>query len=187
LAGVATVSGTANVTLTAGSFSWTFDNAGNISKSSGNGVGNIGGTTNYFDTVYATSMRARYADLAEIYLSDKDYSAGTVVIFGGEYEITISVESHDHKIAGVISTNPSYVMNSTAEGRYTLPVALVGRVPVNVLGPIVKGDLVTSSDRPGIACRLDMTDYQPGCIIGKCLEDHLENTVKSIEVVIGRI
>jgi hypothetical protein len=188
LTGVNTLSGnSANVTLTAGSFSWIFDNAGNITKSSGNGVGNIGSTTNYFDTVYATSMRARYADLAEIYLADHDYIGGTVMSFGGDQEITITLINHDTKLAGVISTNPSYVMNSTAEGEFPLPLALVGRVPVRVLGPIGKGDLVTSSDIPGVACKLKMESYVPGCVLGKSLEDHTDSTIKIIEILVGKV
>jgi hypothetical protein len=108
------------------------------------------------------------------------------VTFGGAYEITISLINHDTKLAGVISTNPSYVMNSTAEGLFPLPVALVGRVPTQVLGPINKGDLVTSSDLPGIASRLSLSNYKPGCVLGKSLEDHLDTTVKTIEIVVGR-
>jgi hypothetical protein len=188
LDGVNTLSGSgSNVTLTAGSFSWVFDNAGNITKSSGNGVGNIGSSTNYFDTVYATAIRARYADLAEIYLSDKNYSAGTIVSFGGDCEITITLVNHDIKIAGVISTAPSYVMNSTADGLYPLPLALIGRVPTQILGPVSKGDLIVSSGIPGVGCKLSMNFYHPGCILGKSLEDHHESTIKIIEVAVGRI
>jgi len=53
----------------------------------------------------ATATSARYADLAEVFAADQDYAPGTVVVFGGEKEITTTNVSHDTKVAGVISTN----------------------------------------------------------------------------------
>jgi hypothetical protein len=128
---------------------------------------------------------AQYADLAENYTSDKKYVPGTVVIFGGDKEVTISTTSHDPAIAGIISSNPAYLMNSKLEGG--LPVALQGRVPCRVQGPVKKGDRLVSSDLPGVACRMDKALYEPGCIIGKALEDITDNRVMTIEVVVGRV
>jgi hypothetical protein len=107
-----------------------------------------------------------------------------VVIFGGNQEVTISTESHDPAIAGIVSTNPAYLMNSEGEG---VAVALQGRVPTRVQGPVKKGDRLVSSDLPGVACRMDKALYEPGCIIGKALEDILDNRVQTIEVVVGRV
>ena len=130
-----------------------------------------------------TATNARYADLAENYSSDKKYVPGTVVVFGGNEEITISTFSHDTAVAGVISTNPAHLMNSELDG---LPVALQGRVPCRVQGPINKGDRVVTSDVRGVAERLDMTKYQPGCIIGKALGSIPDGEIVTIEVVVGR-
>jgi hypothetical protein len=130
-----------------------------------------------------TATNARYADLAENYSSDKKYVPGTVVVFGGNEEITISTFSHDTAVAGVISTNPAHLMNSELDG---LPVALQGRVPCRVQGPINKGDRVVTSDVRGVAERLDMTKYQPGCIIGKALDSVPDGEIATIEVVVGR-
>ena len=127
---------------------------------------------------------AQYADLAENYTSDKKYVAGTVVIFGGDKEVTISTESHDPAIAGIISSNPAYLMNSELDG---LPVALQGRVPCRVQGPVKKGDRLVSSSKSGVACKMDKALYEPGCIIGKALEDILDDRVVTIEVVVGRV
>ena len=121
--------------------------------------------------------------MAENYTADAEYAPGTVVHFGGEQEVMQSHSSHDTRIAGVVSTNPAYLMNSTLSG---VSVALTGRVPCQVLGPVEKGDRVVSSHITGVAQTLDPLQYQPGCIIGKSLEDHLEATVKTIEVVVGR-
>jgi len=147
------------------------------------GVGNIGSLTSAFNTVFAKASSAQYADLAEIYISDDHYAAGTVVIFGGSKEITISKVTHDSAVAGVISSNPAYLMNNNANG---LPVALQGRVYCQVQGPINKGELVVTSDISGVAQRLILSQWHPGCILGKSLEIIEDTSIKTIEVVIGR-
>jgi hypothetical protein len=154
-----------------------------IVKSGTTGVGNIGQSNNSFNTVFAKATSAQYADLAEIYTSDKKYIPGTVVVFGGDKEVTVSTISHDPSVAGVVSTNPAYLMNDTVDGA---AVALQGRVPCRVLGPVNKGDRVVSSDVRGVAERLDMTKYQPGCIIGKSLDYVPSGEIATIEVVVGR-
>lgn len=159
---------------------------GNIVNAGGNGVGNIGSSTTYFNTVFAKATSAQYADLAEMYSADQYYTPGTVVVFGGPEEITISNTSHDTRVAGVISTNPSYLMNSTQVGEHVLPVALTGRVPCRVVGPVTKGDRLVAGEIPGTAQALDLSHYQPGCIIGKSLEDFSLSEVGTIEVAIGR-
>ena len=161
-----------------------------ITKIGSNGVGDIGQTNNRFNTVYAnsftgTSAQAQYADLAERYLADADYLPGTVVVFGGPYEITESTESHQRSIAGIISTHPAYLMNEAEEDG--LAVALQGRVPCQVKGPINKGDLVVASDEPGVAQRLNDAQYMPGCVIGKALNSIEDDQIHSIEVVVGRL
>lgn len=150
-----------------------------------NGVGNIGASGAGFNTVFAKSTSAQYADLAELYAADAEYRPGTVVSFGGSAEITISTVSHDSAVAGVISTNPAHVMNSALAGG--LPVALQGRVPCQVKGPISKGDLVVASDIAGVAGKLDKSQYTPGCVIGKSLGVITTDTVETIEVVVGRV
>ena len=126
---------------------------------------------------------AKYADLAENYAADKVYEAGTVVVFGGEQEITTTNLSHDTRVAGVISTNPAYLMNSEAVG---LPVAFTGRVPCRVIGIVQKGDILVTSGIPGVAQRMESSLYKPGCIIGKALGENITNKIATIEVVVGR-
>jgi hypothetical protein len=160
---------------------------GNIVNGNGNGVGNIGSSTTYFNTVFAKATSAQYADLAEMYCADSKYAPGTVVEFSGTAEITATTESHSTRVAGIISTNPSYLMNSTLDCKNSLEVALVGRVPCSVVGTVRKGDrLVASGLFPGVAQALDMSLYQPGCIIGKSLEDYNSAEPGVIEVAVGR-
>jgi hypothetical protein len=152
-----------------------------------NGVGNIGSSTVGFNTVFAKATTAQYADLAEIYVADNVYTPGTVVEFGGNNEITITNTTHSTQVAGIISTQPAYLMNSTQAGEHTLEVALVGRVPCSVVGTIRKGDRLVSSNIPGVAQALNINLYQPGCIIGKALEEYNSSEPGVIEVAVGRL
>jgi hypothetical protein len=156
-----------------------------ILNNAGNGVGNIGNATGYFNTAFVKATSAQYADIAEMYLSDLIYPPGTVLIFGGVQEVTASLQSHTSAIAGVVSKNPSHLMNAGLEGPGAIPVALLGRVMCNVQGNIARGDLLVASDRPGTATRLDPAQYQPGCVIGKSLQDYNTDTVGKIEIAVG--
>ena len=158
-----------------------------IINGAGNAVGNIGGGGGYFNRLFAQATTALYADLAEVYKSDAQYPPGTVLIFGGTQEVTMSTVSHDNKIAGIVSTHPAHVMNSGLQSEFTVEVGLIGRVPCRVIGPIEAGDRVVSSNRAGVAERLDMSKYQPGVIIGKALESYSGTDVGTIEVVVGRL
>ena len=158
-----------------------------IINTGANATGNIGSSSLYFNTVFAKATSAQYADLAEMYCADAPYTPGTVVEFNGTAEITITTESHSTRVAGIISTNPSYLMNATLDCENALEVALVGRVPCSVVGTIYKGDrLVASGSYPGVATALDMSQYQPGCIVAKALEDYNSTEPGIIEVAVGR-
>ncbi len=142
----------------------------------------IGSSSLGYNTVHAKATSAQYADLAEIYESDSDYEVGTVVIFGGEKEITVSSMGSDPRVAGVISENPAYLMNNTAKGQ---AVALQGKVPCKVVGQISKGDmLVTHSQHPGVARK--GTNPTIGTVIGKALEDYNSTDIGTINIVAGR-
>jgi hypothetical protein len=159
---------------------------GNITNGQTNGVGNIGAAGATFNTIFAKATSAQYADLAEMYVADATYPPGTVVEFGGTYEVTASQRSHSTRVAGIVSTNPSYLMNADQAGEHVVAVALIGRVPCWVTGTIAKGDRLVASDIPGTAQRLDPDRYEPACIIGKALEAYNSDQVGTIEVAVGR-
>lgn len=181
------VSASGNVTggnvITTGTISVT----GNIVSTGSNAVANIGSATTYFNTAHVKATSAQYADVAEVYDSDVRYAPGTVVEFGGSKEVTITRQSHSTKIAGVVSTNPAYLMNATYTSDTAIQIALIGRVPCQVTGIVKKGDQLVSSDIQGVAQVLDTNQYQPGCVIGKALENHDSTEIGVIEVVVGRI
>jgi len=142
----------------------------------------IGTSLKGYNTVYAKATSAQYADLAEIYESDAEYEAGTVVVFGGKKEITISTVGNDTAIAGVISENPAYLMNDKANG---LPVALMGKVKCKVVGHINKGDMLSAHPQHnGVAKKT--FDPQVGEVIGKALQDYDSTEIGTINIVVGR-
>ena len=171
VSGTFSLSGSANIS------------AGNILNVNGNGVGNIGNSTTYFNTVFAKATSAQYADIAEMYVADAYYEPGTVLSFGGTQEVTMSKVTSDTRIAGVVSQNPSYLMNSTQVGEHVVAVALVGRVPTLVQGPVSKGDMMVSAGN-GIAVACNQPAM--GTVIGKALES-FSGTAGKIELVVGRL
>lgn len=122
------------------------------------------------------------ADLAEFYQADQDYEPGTVMEFGGAKEITQGTKE-TRRVAGVVSTNPAQVMNGGAKGQNLLPIALVGRVPCKVIGPVTKGDLMISAGF-GYAC--SHPNPAIGQVIGKAVQDNI-NAKAVIEIVVGRL
>jgi hypothetical protein len=110
-----------------------------------------------------------------------------VVIFGGVNEITVSNQDHDSAVAGVVSTNPSYLMNAGQSGEWVLPVALTGRVPCRVQGPVKKGTVLVTGVVPGTAIAIDKAKFEPGCVVGKSLEIIDSADIVTIEVAVGRL
>ena len=156
---------------------------GNIVNSGSNATGNIGSSSTYFNTVFATATTALYADLAECYLGDAYYVSGTVVSFGGPEEITFCDVDQDPAVAGVVSTRPAYQMNTGLTGEHVTTVALMGRVPCLVQGPVTKGALMVSA---GHGRARAQTNPPVGTIIGKALES-FDGDVGTIEIVVGRV
>lgn len=135
-----------------------------------------------------TATAAQYQDVAEKYVPDAEYEPGTVVSFGGNKEITLTINVMDSAIAGIISTEPAYMMGSEIPGG--VYVALLGRVPCKVIGPIKKGDLMVSSGVHGVATAWTNIDDTliPGSVIGKALENYNDSVNPGIiEVVVGRV
>jgi hypothetical protein len=157
--------------------------SGNIQTTAANNVANIGNVTNYFNTVHAKATTAQYADLAEWYEADADYPPGTVLIFGGNQEVTLAVGINDVRVAGVVSTNPAHIMNSGLKAPHIAAVALTGRVPTLVVGAVAKGDMmVTAGGGRAQAC----AEPRMGSVIGKALQDH-PGGQGTIEIVVGRL
>jgi hypothetical protein len=127
-------------------------------------------------------LNATYADLAEYYEADKPYESGTVVEFGGFKEVTIA-EDGTTRVAGVVSTNPAYVMNSQCKGDYIVALALQGRVPCKVRGTVRKGDMLVSA---GEGYARPMVHPYIGSVIGKSLEN-FDGIEGIIEVAVGRL
>ena len=164
--------------ITASSFT-----VNSIAHSGTNATGDIGGTSSWFGTIYATAAEALYADLAEKYSADAKYAPGTVVSFGGSQEVTLSLEDGDRRVAGIISEKPSYTMNAGLSTEFVAVVALQGRVPCAVQGPVKKGDMMVSAGNGRARAE---EEPKIGTVIGKSLED-FAGDFGTIEVAVGRI
>ena len=148
----------------------------------------LGITTKRFANVYSnlfigTATQAQYADLAEKYIADGYYEPGMVVMFGGPAEVTLA-DNETSKVAGVISTAPAYLMNSELHDTNVAIVALQGRVPCFVKGPVKKGDMLVSAGDGHAKSAGD--NPKIGTVIGKSLAD-FDGLQGVIEVVVGRL
>lgn len=123
-----------------------------------------------------TATAARYADLAEKYLADQEYEPGTVVMIGGEKEVTAS--AWGKRAIGVVSTNPAFMMNKDLEGGTY--IALKGRVPVKVIGRIHKGDELIAANN-GCA---EMAVPHSGKVFAVALETNDSEEIKIVECLI---
>ena len=133
-----------------------------------------------------TATSARYADLAERYQADAQYAPGTVMVFGGDQEVTVATKSHDPAVAGIVSTDPAYLMNSALTGTNTVAIALTGRVPCMVKGPVAKGSVLVTGEDAGVAQAIDYNKFFPGVVLGKSMGVVAEGETKLIEVAVGR-
>ena len=153
---------------------------------SGSSVTN-GTITGNWSLSSGSRMQATYsADLAEWYTSDKKHEAGTVLVFGGDAETTTTNIRGDTRVAGVVSTDPAYVMNSQLESvENSVCVALQGRVPCRVVGKIKKGDILVTSSIHGVA-QAGIGDIKVGTVVGKALENYDSDHIGKIEIAVGR-
>ena len=133
-------------------------------------------------TITATATSAQYADLAENYTADAAYEPGTVVSFGGDAEVTANGADMDRRVAGVVSTDPAHLMNADCAGEHVVALALQGRVPCKVTGPVAKGDIMVAA---GNGMARAEADPKVGTVIGKALEAHASGE-GVIEVAVGR-
>jgi hypothetical protein len=130
-------------------------------------------------------LQATYsADLAENYEGDKDYEVGTVLVFGGDKEVTTTNVKNDTRVAGVVSNTAAYTMYEACPGLKNL-VALQGRVPCKVVGKIKKGDILVTSGIPGVAMAAGR-DVKVGTVVGKALKDYDSDHIGTLEIAVGR-
>jgi hypothetical protein len=151
----------------------------------GNGVGNIGSSAGYFNTIFAKSTSAQYADVAERFAADQFIAPGTVVELGGTAEITTSLLELSENVFGVISTQAAYLMNSAAGDDATHPpVAMTGRVPVRAVGKVFKGDRLVSAGN-GLARSAKPGEATHFNVLGRALEDKLTDAEGVVEAIVA--
>ncbi len=156
-----------------------------ISSSEDTTVNTTAGTINGRWTLNgSSSFEATYADLAEYYEADKEYEVGTVLVFGGNKEVTTTTKESDHRVAGVVSNTAAYTMNQACPGIKSL-IALQGRVMIKVIGKVEKGDLLVTSSIPGVAISVK-GNATVGTVIGKAISSYDSDRIGTVEVSVGR-
>jgi hypothetical protein len=130
----------------------------------------------FVSIMHGTATSARYADLAEKYLADAEYDIGTVMMIGGEKEITAS--KWGKRAIGAVSAKPAYLMNKDLEGGTI--VALKGRIPVKVIGSIKKGDDLIAADNGCAVMAVPHADR----VFAVALETNDDTGVKLVECLI---
>jgi hypothetical protein len=164
--------------------------AGNVSSGIGVYSGNVSAanftTAGNINAAYlvGTAIQSFYADLAERFASDETYAPGTVVELGGTEEITIATQELSESIIGVISTRPAHLMNAGAGTDQTHPaVAVNGRVPVQVIGTVRKGDRLVSAGlgMARVGTKEEITAFN---VLGRSLEDKLDAGPGSILAIV---
>ena len=140
---------------------------GNLGPKSGTNLTFDSANGNLTTTTFTgTATNAQYADLAEMYATDGDIEAGTVVHFGGEGKVAQCDTANCRTVAGIISTDPAHLMNANQEGA---ALAIAGRVPCKVTGAVAAGDLMVSA---GNGMAMANNDASMGTVIGKAIEAH---------------
>jgi len=162
--------------------------SGNVIPNANNTI-NLGSNTNSFSTVYAenfvgtATFAMHAADIAERYEADAIYEPGTVMILGGDKEVTISTHENSRSVAGVISTEPAHVLNASAGSDDYFPaIALKGRVPCKVVGTVYPGQLLVTSACPGYAQASD--NPMPYTAIGRAINKKTDNGFGVVEIMI---
>ena len=138
------------------------------------------------NVVHATSTSAQYADVAERFAADAPMAEGAVVMLGGAKEITEVTSDLSDQVFGVISTQPAYAMNALAGNSESHPyVAMTGRTPVRVTGPVAKGQRLVTSSVKGTARAVSNTDsINPFHVIGRALEDKTDAGIGTVNCVV---
>ena len=122
-----------------------------------------------------TATQAQFADLAEKYSTAEELPAGTAVAVCGHPDHEVEPARASQMCIGVVSTDPAFMMNSEADGQY---IALKGRVPVRVVGPVSKGQPVYAWE-DGVCTTIASTG-----LVGVALETNNLDEEKLVECVL---
>jgi len=160
-------------------------NVGNNGTLTTGGATNLGNVTGYWSLTGSSRFQATYAaDLAENYEGDEQYEVGTVLVFGGDKEVTTTNVKNDTRVAGVVSNTAAYTMYEACPGLKNL-IALQGRVPCKVVGKIRKGDILVTSGIAGVAVAAS-GDIRVGTVVGKAIKNYDSDHIGLVEIAVGR-
>lgn len=130
-------------------------------------------------------------NITEEFLSEYEYPIGTIVDFAGYHEVRMTLTDHSARVAGVITSDTENSLNedlfTTVTNAVSVTMVIAGRAMCKVKGKVGKGDLLVSSDEPGIAQRLSMEKYVPGCVLGKSISNKENDETELIQIIVGTV
>ena len=161
----------------------------NVDEGDYNNAGTIGRGLNLNSSqdfkIRGVAVEAEFADVAEIYVGDATYEAGTLVSLGGEAEVTQTTSIGDTNVFGIVSSRPAYLMNTRKKNaKNALAIAVAGRIPVKVKGKVNRGDRLTASDTPGVAQAAPI-DSPAWSIVGRSLANFDGAGIGKVEATVG--
>jgi len=180
--------------VTAGASTGNFVATDSNTTGVGNGLYSIGsGSADKFDEIWCTTLNAttvngsvtssKYADLAEKYSYDpnRPLEIGTVMKMSvGEYEVEVCDDEMSPIVVGIVSLTPGFIMNNDLKNSEA--IALVGRVPVKVVGSVIKTDVLVSAGDGCLRVAKNSAEYM--FKVGIALETNLDEGIKLTECFI---
>ena len=143
-----------------------------------------GSITGNWTLTTGSRLTATYADLAERFSADDVYTPGTVVELGGDAEVTAVKYELSEDVFGVVSDNMAFLMNDAAGDNKSHPaVAMTGRVKVNTIGKVTKGERLVSAGK-GIARAATAGEATAFNVIGRALTDKYTSELGTVEAIV---
>jgi hypothetical protein len=156
-------------------FSFSSSNLGEVVARTPTAQGSVPANSIRAVQFVGVATQAQYADLAEKYTTNREWPVGTAMAVCDHKDHETGPANSSSIAIGVISANPAYLMNSESEGQ---AIALKGRVPVRVIGPVHKGQAVYAWN-DGV-CSTVATN----ALIGVALESNSSEEEKLVECVL---
>jgi hypothetical protein len=147
-------------------------------------AGTPGSITGNWTLTAGSRLQSTYADLAERFEADQEYVSGTVVELGGNKEVRAVKYELSEDVFGVVSATAGYLMNAGAGDDKTHPaIAVSGRVKVNIVGPVMKGQRLVSAGN-GAARAAKDGEATAFNTIGRALSTKLTDDIGTVEAIV---
>jgi hypothetical protein len=131
------------------------------------------------------------ANIVEMFEVDEEQIiiAGDILVASGKGKaiLTRSTSNYSRGVIGIVSGNPSVIINNSSQEKKIYPIVLAGKTLCRIDArkkPVKPGDLIVTSDSPGCGMSGEINSFERiGTVIGKAL-DGLETGIGIIPVFV---